>query len=266
MTGPVRALPALLGFLLALVLLGGAAFWAQQQLFDPAGGRSGQPLDQAAGRPAAPAVGAAPVGPAPRPAGRISRGATRGAGVPVVDPAWATATASAAGIPQPALVAYGRATLMAPEGCGLGWTTLAGIGWVESHHGTIDGRTVTEEGHSSRPILGPALDGRGKVAAIPATPESTRWHGNADWDHAMGPLQFIPSTWERWAADGDGDGTADPHDLDDAALAAARYLCADGHDLATAAGWSAAIYSYNHAREYVAAVHSAAVAYSQRTG
>ncbi|HET8969557.1 MAG TPA: lytic murein transglycosylase, partial [Candidatus Nanopelagicales bacterium] len=150
---------------------------------------------------------------------------------PRVDPAWVRRTAAAAGIPEPAVAAYAGATLLVPTGCHLGWTTLAGIGWVESQHGTLGGRTVDSTGRSSTAILGPALDGRGPVAAIPATPGSTAWHGDGAWDHAVGPMQFIPSTWETWAADGDSDGVADPHDLDDASYAAARYLCEAGGDL-----------------------------------
>ncbi|MDN4172038.1 lytic murein transglycosylase [Nocardioides sp. SOB77] len=264
MTGRVRALPAVLGFLLALAVLSGTAFWAQQRVLDPARTRSADATTE-------PLVAVVPEVAAPEgTAGRAAPGSRAGArpagGVPSVDPGWAAATAERAGIPLPALTAYGRATLMAPAGCDVGWTTLAGIGWVESQHGTIDGRTIADDGLSSEPILGPALDGRGEVAAIPATPSSTRWHGNPVWDHAVGPLQFIPSTWRRWSADGDGDGAADPNDIDDAALAAARYLCADGHDLTTGAGWSAAVFSYNHAQEYVAAVHAAATAYAERTG
>ncbi len=44
----------------------------------------------------------------------------------------------------------------------------------------------------------------------------------------MGPLQFIPSTWRSWGVDANGDGVADPNQIDDAALAAGRYLCAAG--------------------------------------
>ena len=102
------------------------------------------------------------------------------------------------------------------------------------------------------------------MAAIPATPESSAWHGDPEWDHAVGPMQFIPDTWSRWAADGDDDGLADPHDLDDAALAAARYLCAGGHDLTTGEGWTAAVLSYNHAGSYVDAVRDAATEYAAR--
>lgn len=180
------------------------------------------------------------------------------------DPAWVRRTAGRAGIPVPALTAYAGAALAAPPDCHLGWTTLAGIGWVESQHGTIGGRTLAADGRSSEPILGPALDG-GAFAAIPATPESAALHGDPDWDHALGPMQFIPSTWQTWSRDGDGDGAADPHDLDDAAAAAAAYLCASG-DLGTGAGWSAGVFSYNHSAEYVARVHAAASAYAARVG
>ncbi len=72
------------------------------------------------------------------------------------------------------------------------------------------------------------LDGSGDVAAVPGEAGT--------WQRATGPLQFIPSTWERWGSDGDGDGVADPQDIDDAAYAAARYLCASGADLAHGPG------------------------------
>jgi membrane-bound lytic murein transglycosylase B len=185
-------------------------------------------------------------------------------GVPVVDEAWVATTAARVGLPDAALRAYARASLMAPDGCGIGWTTLAGIGWIESQHGTHDGRTLSDDGHSSSPVIGPALTGAGAYASIAATPAGTALHGDTVWEHAVGPMQFLPTTWESWASDGDGDGALDPFDLDDAAYAAARYLCADGHDLSTASGWAAAIYSYNHAQSYVDSVHAAATAYASR--
>ena len=202
--------------------------------------------------------------PAPTPSAREVR-----PGKPVgpqwVDAQWVVETAARAGIPAPAVRAYANAQLNEPRGCDVGWTTLAGIGWVESRHGTIGGRTLGDDGRSSTPILGPALDGT-DFAAIPATPESSAWHGDPDWDHAVGPLQFIPSSWETWGTDGDRDGSADPNDLDDAAYAAAQYLCADGHDLTTGAGWADAVFSYNHDQSYVDDVYAAATAYSERTG
>ncbi len=192
--------------------------------------------------------------------------AAPGSSVPVVDPVWVRESAARTGIPEPALLAYARATLRAPRSCGLGWTTLAGIGWVESQHGTIGGRTIRADGTSSTRILGPALDGVGPVAAIRATAESSRWHGDPDWDHAVGQLQFIPSTWDRWRSDGDGDGSSDPNDIDDAAWAAARYLCVDDRDLTTGTGWASGIFSYNHAQVYVDSVFSAASTYAERIG
>lgn len=175
---------------------------------------------------------------------------------------WLTATAARSGIPAPALRAYATAQLRLAsedETCHLGWTTLAGIGWVESQHGTYQGRTLGEGGISSTPILGPTLDGSGDVAAISGSGGS-----GAEWAQAQGPMQFIPSTWSTWAADGDGDGVADVQDLDDAAYAAGRYLCASG-SLADGTGWARAVFSYNHSQAYVDQVHAAAQAYADRT-
>jgi hypothetical protein len=193
-------------------------------------------------------------------------GSGHSGGAALVAPGWVATMAARTGIPQPAVRAYGDAVLLsrgANPGCAIGWTTLAGLGHIESAHGTIGGRTLLADGHPDRPILGPTLDGTGDVAAIPATRESARWHGDARWDHAVGPLQFLPSTWRRWGSDGDGDGVADPNDLDDAAYAAARYLCADGHDMTTGAGWGRAIFAYNHAAVYVDSVYAAAVGYAR---
>lgn len=184
---------------------------------------------------------------------------SRSAGRPLVDPAWLARTASAAGIPLPALRAYADAELVLrgeQPGCHLAWNTLAGIGWVESEHGTIGGRRLGSDGRPSRPIRGPALDGADGLAAV-------RGPGGA-WARAEGPMQFLPRTWTTWSTDGDGDGTADPQDLDDAALAAARYLCAAGADLGSGPGWVSAIRSYNHSDDYVRSVYAAASAYGGR--
>ncbi len=181
-----------------------------------------------------------------------------------VDPRWARRTASEAGIPLPALTAYARASVLVPRQCRIGWTTLAGVGWVESQHGTIGARRLHHDGQSSARILGPALTGAGALAAIPATRESSRWHGDRTWDHAVGPMQFISSTWRTWHSDGDGDGVADPNDIDDAAMAAARYLCQSG-DLMAGDTWSRAILSYNNSADYVLNVYTAADMYADRT-
>lgn len=244
-----RALRGAALLLLALVAVTGAVLVLQQTLY-----AREDVLDLT------PTV-APPVAPQP-----ATVAAAPASSVPVVDATWVHDTAARTGIPEPALLAYARATLRAPGSCGLGWTTLAGIGWIESQHGTIGGRTMRADGTSSSRILGPALDGVGPVAAIRATSESTRWHGDPDWDHALGPLQFIPTTWDLWASDGDGDGATSPHDIDDAAWAAARYLCADDRDLTTGSGWASGVFSYNQAQVYVDSVHTSATSYAERIG
>ncbi len=254
-----RPLRAVVVFVAALVALSGVAYVVQQTLYVRPPVRDLTPGGAAA-------YVAAPVA-RPAPAAGSSAGVSDGAsGLPQVDPAWLRRTARAAGLSETALGAYARAELAAPGSCGLGWTTLAGVGWVESQHGTLGGRSLGTDGRSSSRILGPALDGAGPFAAIRATPETTTYHGDPDWDHAVGPMQFIPSTWEQWSADGDADGVRDPNDLDDAALAAADYLCAGGRDLTTGEGWTSGVLSYNNSRAYVDAVHSAATAYADRTG
>ena len=166
---------------------------------------------------------------------------------------WIARTAQSSGISPTAIAAYGDATLVLAKEqptCHLGWSTLAGVGTVESENGSIGGRTLLPDGLSSTPISGPALNGAGGYAAI--------GNGSGGWTSALGPMQFIPSTWSRWGADGNGDGYDDINNIFDAALAAGRYLCADGRDLSTAQGWTAAIYSYNHAATYVQEVYAAA--------
>jgi membrane-bound lytic murein transglycosylase B len=183
-----------------------------------------------------------------------------------VDPAWAERIAARTGIPVRALEAYALADLLVDAedpACGIGWNTLAGIGAVESDHGRHGGSSIGADGYAVPAIRGPALNGDG-VAAIPDT-DGGRWDADTTWDRAVGPLQFIPDTWVRWGADGDGDGVADPNQIDDAALAAARYLCASG-PMTGVDGWRAAIFSYNHLDTYVDAVAAAANRYAAAAG
>ena len=63
---------------------------------------------------------------------------------------------------------------------------------------------------------------------------------------AMGPMQFLPSTFAAYAVDGDGDGVANIQDPADAIYSAARYLCAWGAGLGGQSLY-AAIFAYNHA-------------------
>lgn len=183
------------------------------------------------------------------------------------DAEWVVRAAGQTGIPERALRAYIAAAVTVKDSlpaCGLGWNTLAAVGFVETGHGTYGGGVLTAEGEASRPIVGPVLDGAG-FAAIADTDAGTL-DGDARWDRAVGPMQFIPSTWRLVARDGNGDGLADPSNIDDAALSAAHYLCAGGRDLTTSAGWTGAIYAYNQSDTYIRQVRDQATAYAAKAG
>jgi len=107
---------------------------------------------------------------------------------------------------------------------GLSWTVLAAIGQIESADGTNNG---------------PSTAG------------------------ALGPMQFLPSTWAVWGVDGFGEtGSPDIMNPYDAVPSAARMLCADGA-ASGSAGLSAAIFDYNHATWYVNEVLALAAEYAQ---
>jgi hypothetical protein len=107
---------------------------------------------------------------------------------------------------------------------GLSWTVLAAIGQIESGHGTNNG---------------PSSAG------------------------ALGPMQFLPSTWAVWGIGGFGrTGPPDIMNPLDAVPSAARMLCADGA-AAGGASLARAIYAYNHAGWYVSEVLALAREYAQ---
>jgi membrane-bound lytic murein transglycosylase B len=170
---------------------------------------------------------------------------------------------AAAAIPRRALAAYVNAArivdTMQPE-CELSWQTLAGIGLIESDHARSGGSASPHwNGVATPPIYGPPLDGSGKDARIPNSDPAV--DGAGRWARAVGPMQFIPSTWSTWAADGNGDGVKNPQDIDDATLAAANYLCAASQHLKQPANLIRAVYAYNHSYTYVKAVLVAAAHY-----
>ncbi|MYW64494.1 hypothetical protein GTY65_10495 [Streptomyces sp. SID8379] len=157
------------------------------------------------------------------------------------------------GIPATVLAAYRRAessVARTDRGCRLPWQLLAGIGKVES--GQARGGDVDAQGTTRHRITGPALNGKG-FALIRDT-ENGLWDGDTVYDRAVGPMQFLPGTWRRWGADGNGDGTSDPNNIYDAALAAGHYLCAGGRDLGASGGLERAILSYNYSRDYLRTV------------
>ncbi len=154
------------------------------------------------------------------------------------------------GIPATVLRAYRAAETSVARtdpGCRLPWELLAAIGKVES--GQARGGAVDRDGTTLGRITGPALDGRG-FALIRDT-DGGAHDGDTVYDRAVGPMQFLPSTWARWGTDGNGDGRADPNNVFDAALAAGHYLCVGDRDLGRPADLDRAVLSYNHSRSYL---------------
>ncbi|MGC0377942.1 membrane-bound lytic murein transglycosylase B [Streptomyces sp. SAI-229] len=166
-----------------------------------------------------------------------------------------TSGVTEAGIPATVLDAYKRAEATLREkkpGCNLPWQLLAAIGKVES--GQARGGRVDADGTTLSPILGPQLDGNG-FALIKDT-DNGAYDGNSSYDQAVGPMQFIPSTWAWAGRDGNGDGREDPNNIYDAALAAGHYLCRNGWDLSDQRDLDRAILSYNQSTEYLNTVMS----------
>jgi membrane-bound lytic murein transglycosylase B len=169
-------------------------------------------------------------------------------------------TPGALGIPTTALSAYRNAERMmavADPACGISWNLLAGIGRIESMH--ANGGATDSRGTAIRPIYGPSLDG-----TLPGNEVIVQSSGGGRiiYARAMGPMQFLPGTWARYASDGDGDGVADPQNLYDATLAAARYLCSGGLNLRDQSQVMASILRYNNSMPYAENVLGWAAAYA----
>jgi len=216
----------------------------------------------------APATSAPPLVPPPLDPIQTTPPPPNGVGRPAdVFATWAQQMSGCTEIPATAMQAYGYAewvmSQQAPN-CRLTWPTLAAIGKVESNHGRANSAVLTSDGRAYPLIYGPALDGQSGRELIRDTDL-----GNLDrdptYDRAVGPMQFIPSTWQLYQVDADDDTARDPHDIDDASLAAAKLLCNNGRDMATADGWWGAIMSYNEVRPYANAVYAAANDYGVRS-
>lgn len=183
---------------------------------------------------------------------QITSSATAAPGMPAgVD---APSSEAVTDIPAVLLPIFVREAAECP---GLPWTVLAGISRVESNHGRHGGSVVSATGAVQPPIIGVALDGTNGTARIPDSDDG-RWDGDTVWDRAVGPFQFIPSSWRIFGGDGNADGVADPNNVLDAVPAMRRHLCPEGRvtDL------DAAIHAYNHSDEYVADVLAWSARYS----
>jgi len=169
------------------------------------------------------------------------------------------------GIPVLVLEAYQHAEQVVAQtepACRVRWFILAGIGHTESGHAQ-SGR-VKPDGTTRGRILGPRLDGHLPGNAVIKDTDKGVLDRDKQYDRAVGPMQFIPSTWAIWGVDANGDGKADPNNIFDATVAAAYYLCAGGRDLAKREQVHQAILSYNHSEDYYRTVLSWALAYRAR--
>ncbi len=159
------------------------------------------------------------------------------------------------GIPATVLDAYKKAETALREskpGCNLPWQLLAAIGKVES--GQARGGRVDADGTTIGKIIGPQLNGDGFASILDT--DNGVYDDDSTYDSAVGPMQFIPSTWEWAGRDGNGDGVKDPNNIYDAALAAGHYLCRFDWDLSDRADLRSAILSYNNSTDYLNTVLS----------
>lgn len=177
---------------------------------------------------------------------------------------WAEKRSAVLEIPVIALEAYAYAARVAevenPK-CRIAWTTLAGIGRLESHHGTYRGATLRSNGDVTPPIRGVRLDGTGGTLRI-INSAGGSMDGDAGVERAMGPMQFISETWRLYGVAANNNGIGNVDNIDDAALSAAGYLCWCGKDLATPIGWITALRSYNNSGVYARAVRDWATSYA----
>ncbi|MCZ4498587.1 MAG: Transglycosylase protein [Marmoricola sp.] len=174
------------------------------------------------------------------------------------------AGASTSGIPSAALSAYQRGAQIidaADTTCNIPWELLAAIGRVESNHGQYGGNVLSSDGVSKPGIYGPQLNGKNGTQAIADT-DGGQIDQDPVYDRAVGPMQFIPSTWSSVKVDADGDGQRNPQDIDDASLASGVYLCSGTDDLGTRTGQESAVFRYNHSQAYVDLVLRIMEAYS----
>ncbi len=245
----------------AVVGVGGLAL----ALAGCADGAPAQPVAITASVPAIPVAAAlapAAAGAAPARPSHASRAVKGLARPPVVRRQQPATTAT--GIPKTVEKAYRHAARMFHHydpACQLKTALLEAVGKIESDH-AYNG-FVDRKGEALLPIIGPPLDGRPGVALIHASPLGKRLHGDPIYEHAVGPMQFLPGTYADWATAGHrGQKTSDPQNVYDAAATAARYLCGGGGDLSDPIARHAAVLRYNNSEDYATNVEAWYQAYS----
>lgn len=157
------------------------------------------------------------------------------------------------GIDPVLMDAFNKAVAKTSKTCkGMRWQVLAGVGQIESH--LAQGVTIAKNGDTKPHIVG---------IPVGADHDHGRWDGDKSQDHAVGVLQIIPTSWDVYGADGNGDGSKDPNNVYDNALGSAKHLCgtAKGIDLGTDAGLSKALFAYNQSDTYVSQVSAAIQAF-----
>jgi hypothetical protein len=171
------------------------------------------------------------------------------------------------GIPVRAMQAYRRGASLvgaADPGCHIDWALLAAIGRAESNHGSFGGNQLDSAGVARPGIIGIRLDGTSGTARVNDTDHGLL-DGDTSFDRAVGPMQFIPSTWRAIGVDADGDGAKNPQDMADAVTTTAVYLCSGAGDLTRPGDLNAAILRYNPSQSYVRTVTAIADAYRRGT-
>ena len=167
------------------------------------------------------------------------------------------------GIPARALSAYRQAEHLlrtADPSCHIDWAVVAAVGKIESDHGRFGGSQLNDQGVATPGIFGIELDGTHGTARIADT-DSGLYDQDGIWDRAVGPMQFIPSTWRAIGTDADADGFKNPQSIEDSATTTAAYLCAGRVDLRQSSDLYGSLLRYNNSDSYVRTVEALAQAY-----
>lgn len=138
---------------------------------------------------------------------------------------WVGQVANWLDIPERAMRGYAETTRTLGQeqpDCHLSWVTLAAIGRTTTDHGRAQGNAIGEDGIMTEPLGTVKLrDFYGKVVSAPK---------------ALGPMQLPPALWKKWQPD-TPDAEPNVQNIDDAALATGRALCASGGDLSSGEQW-----------------------------